>query len=119
MVENQKIEIAHNFFNKVNITRKVFKTFLNEYQLSIYDIELLLIIYEANSIQLKNIYKNETIKMSQINKSVKKLYDFNLITKKRVPEDERTVILCINQERKEEVKHIIHHFSSMIKKVYR
>lgn len=118
MIDQQSTATAHNFFIEVNKMRKIFDAFFNEHQLSMYDIELLLIIYEAGNIQLKNLIQNDTIKINQVNKSIKKLHNLKLIMKRREPKDERTVNLCINQENKEEVISLLHRFSDMIKEIY-
>ncbi|TDM13679.1 transcriptional regulator, SarA/Rot family [Macrococcus bovicus] len=117
MTVKESTQIAFDFFEGVNKTREILNEFLSNYNLNLYDIELLLIVYKHRKIQLRTIVNDELIKANQINKSVRNLYNLKLIDKKRLPKDERTVQLLIRESSREQVERVIEQFSDKVKKI--
>lgn len=82
--------------------------------MTVHEIQLLSIIYKHEEVQLRKIIQKIVVKPNHINKAVKLLYDKKIIKKIRLPYDERTVQLSIEDNQKEKVELILKEFSNMI-----
>ncbi|KAA1039314.1 hypothetical protein ERX35_007005 [Macrococcus equipercicus] len=106
-----------NFYEVLDKKYKRLSGFTAQYNLSIYEFHLLLVIYKSKTIQLRDIIKNELMKVNQVNKSVKNLYDKKLINKVRLPMDERTVELSIKEDSLPKVEKMIKEFAHEVEKL--
>lgn len=113
----QKIlEENKSFYKDLEARTEFVDKFSKQYRLNKYDIQMLMIIVERETVLLREILVKELMKKNQVNKSVKNLYDAKLITKVRLPHDERTVELGIRDDSKEKVLEIIKSFNNAMKK---
>ncbi|TDM05182.1 transcriptional regulator, SarA/Rot family [Macrococcus lamae] len=110
----RKLETSINFYEHLGRDYQLVNEFTEQHNLSIYEFQLLLIIFKSESIQLRSIIQSELMKPNQINKAVKNLYDMKLINKERLPMDERTVELSIRENHIEYVKELVKDFGTLV-----
>lgn len=118
MSKVEGLELVIDFFEDVKKKEQVVNAFTEMHELTMYDFQLLAIIYQHKEILLRQIIKEKLIKKNQVNKAVKHLYEAELINKLRLPMDERTVQLSIREDKKVQVEQMIHDFGHEITKIY-
>ena len=110
----KSVEKTFNFFNELQFMECQLDSFARKYEMTVHEIQLLSIIYKHEEVQLRKIIQKIVVKPNHINKAVKLLYDKKIIKKIRLPYDERTVQLSIEDNQKEKVELILKEFSNMI-----
>ncbi|MCJ0941429.1 transcriptional regulator, SarA/Rot family [Mammaliicoccus sciuri] len=104
-----------------NLLYQIEKELISELEIDLEDLNIIKQVYGAESkvIELKDVFTKLKEKKGKLNIKTKTLYKRGLITKKRDIDDERKVILTIEDNQLEDVEILINYAEDIIKRYER
>lgn len=100
-----------NIFNEIKCHKQLKKIFRDQYDMKLIDVLIIDYLYRThkNEITMKEIndYFGQIAKQSEINLCIKFLCNLKLISKYRLKQDERKVMITISDKQFEKMEHLL------------
>lgn len=100
-----------NVFNEIKCHKQLKKIFRNQYDMKLIDVLIIDYLYRTHKNEITmtevNDYFGQIAKQSEINLCIKFLYNLKFISKYRLKQDERKVMITISDKQFEKMEHML------------
>lgn len=108
-----------NIFNEIKRHKQLKKIFKDQYDMKLMDVLVIDYLYRQHKSEITmseiNDYFGQIAKQSEINLCIKFLYNLKLISKYRLKQDERKVMITISNEQFEKMEQILQKIKNHLK----